>query len=129
MQEYETKDYAHYRGCWWALCGIVDSSSVEQILNLLSRTSSPTMKGDLLHLLGYTKAPQIFDLLVAEIENEDEGIRSKVVSGLVALGKEDDRVLKTLRKLLIDPSPKIATQARVAIEYWEKSEPVQAFSA
>lgn len=120
MNEYETTDHSYYFDCWLALCGIVDQNSVEPILNLLSRTSSSAMKGDLLHLLGYTKTPQIYDLLIAEIDNTDEEIRSKVVSGLVALGKEDTRVLHTLRKLLTDPSKQIRTQARVAIEYWEK---------
>jgi len=117
MREYETKDYFYYHDCWLALRGLVDSGSVEPIMNLLSETFSITMKGDLYHLLGYTKSPQVFDVLVAEIDNNDEKFRSKIVSGLVALGKDDSRVFHMLNKLLLDPSKQISTLARVAIEY------------
>lgn len=121
MHEHETNDHAYYFDCWLALHGIVDVNSVEPILNLLSRTSSPIMKGDLFHLLGYTKSPQVFDLLVTELDTNDEKFRSKVVSGLVALGREDPRVVDMLHQLLSDPSDQIKVQARVAIDYWEKS--------
>jgi hypothetical protein len=127
MNEYEAKDHSYYFDCWLALRGIVDRSSVEPILDLMARTPSPEMKGDLLHLLSYTKAPQVFDLLVAEIDNKDEVIRSNVVSGLVQLGnedarvgKEDARILDALRKLLTDPSKEIRMHAKVAVANWGK---------
>jgi len=117
MKEYETKDYSYYRNCWLALRGIVDDSSVQPIMNLLSEAASNMMKGNLYHLLGYTKSPQVFDILAAELDNSDEKFRLEIVSGLVALGKEDARALNMLQKILLDPSKHISTLARVAIEY------------
>lgn len=117
MREYETKDHFYYHDCWLALCGLVDGNSVELIKNLLSEIESITIKGDLYHLLGYTKSPQVFDMLIAQIDNDDEKYRLKIVSGLVALGKEDARVLHILNELLLDPSKQISTLARIAIEY------------
>lgn len=105
----------------FALRDLVDKNSVKPILNLLSQASSPRLKGDLLYLLGCTRDPQVFDILEAELDNQDEVIRSGVVSGLVALGVGDARVVDALQKLLTDSSQDIRVRAQGALKNLEKS--------
>jgi HEAT repeat protein len=89
----ETDDLMHiYYG---ALYRLVDESTVQPLLQALSKVSSTKLRGKILTLLGRTKDPQTLNILVASLNEKENSIRDGAALGLLYLG--DNRAIEPLR--------------------------------